>query len=163
MTFASGMRVRRSRIPTALEDGGTGSRTREEAVAALQVPSLSGDNTFTGQNQFGAVTTVLSGSLYLGSNANVLDGGAGVNASRSFATASRSGLGHAGAHGRPATCALQRSRIDVRGLQRRLRDKLHGDVDADPADGCGRVGAFLLRQELGGGCHHGGVYGWADD
>jgi hypothetical protein len=46
------MRVRRSRIPTALEDGGTGSRTREEAVAALGVPSLTADNTFTGANEF---------------------------------------------------------------------------------------------------------------
>ncbi len=46
------MRVRRSRIPTALEDGGTGSRTREEAVAALGVPSLTADNTFTGTNTF---------------------------------------------------------------------------------------------------------------
>lgn len=55
MTFASGMRVRRSRIPTALEDGGTGSRTREEAVAALGVPSLTGDNTFTGVNEFQGV------------------------------------------------------------------------------------------------------------
>ena len=52
MTFASGMRVRRSRIPTALEDGGTGARTREEAVAALGVPSLTADNTFTGRNDF---------------------------------------------------------------------------------------------------------------
>ena len=49
------MRVRRSRIPTALEDGGTGSRTREEAVAALGVPSLTADNTFTGSNTFGTV------------------------------------------------------------------------------------------------------------
>lgn len=55
MTFASGMRVRRSRIPTALEDGGTGSRTREEAVAALGVPSLDGDNVFTGVNEFQGV------------------------------------------------------------------------------------------------------------
>ena len=60
MTFASGMRVRRSRIPTALEDGGTGSRTREEAVATLGVPSLNTDNTFTGRNTF---PEVLSGTL----------------------------------------------------------------------------------------------------
>jgi hypothetical protein len=61
MTFASGMRVRRSRIPTALEDGGTGSRTREEAVAALGVPSLTADNVFLGENRFGTVNVVRIG------------------------------------------------------------------------------------------------------
>ncbi len=70
------MRVRRSRIPTALEDGGTGSRKREEAVAALGVPSLTADNTFTGGNTFNDLLTVTTGSVYLGTNANVLDGSA---------------------------------------------------------------------------------------
>ena len=55
MTIASGMRPRRQRVPTALEDGGTGSRTREEAVAVLGVPSLDGNNVFTGLNTFGTV------------------------------------------------------------------------------------------------------------
>lgn len=55
MTIASGMRPRRLRIPTALADGGTGARTREEAVAVLGVPSLGGNNTFTGLNTFGTV------------------------------------------------------------------------------------------------------------
>lgn len=65
MTFASGMRVRRSRIPTALEDGGTGSRTREEAVAALGVPSLTGANVFTGTiNQFSS--NILASSVSAG-------------------------------------------------------------------------------------------------
>lgn len=52
MTIASGMRPRRLRVPTALQDGGTGARTAQEAVAALGVPSLDGDNTFTGTNTF---------------------------------------------------------------------------------------------------------------
>lgn len=55
MTIASGMRPRRLRVPTALADGGTGARTAQEAVAALGVPSLDADNTFTRYNTFDRV------------------------------------------------------------------------------------------------------------
>lgn len=70
------MRVRRSRIPTALEDGGTGSRTREEAVAALGVPSLDGDNVFLGRGTFPDVraATVYSTGI-LQADATVTFGG----------------------------------------------------------------------------------------
>jgi len=62
LTIASGMRPRRLRVPTALQDGGTGSRTREEAVAVLGVPSLDGDNVFTGtQNTF---PDIRAGTVY---------------------------------------------------------------------------------------------------
>lgn len=75
MTIASGMRPRRLRVPTALADGGTGARTAQEAVAALGVPSLDGDNTFTAFNTF-AGPVALEGTLALGTNQNALDGSA---------------------------------------------------------------------------------------
>ena len=55
MTIHSGMRPIRRRVPASIEDGGTGARTAAEAVEALGVPSLDGDNTFTGTNSFARV------------------------------------------------------------------------------------------------------------
>lgn len=49
------MRPIRRRVPASIEDGGTGARTVPEAVEALGVPSLDGDNTFTGTNAFPSV------------------------------------------------------------------------------------------------------------
>lgn len=77
MTIHSGMRPIRKRVPASIEDGGTGARTAPEAVSALGVPSLDGDNTFTGTNEFrgtlqstgGIELTLPSGFL------NVIDDG----------------------------------------------------------------------------------------
>ena len=76
MTIASGMRPRRLRLPTALADGGTGARTAVESRAALGVPGLDTDNTFTGITVFTNSVTVQSGQIDLGSSPNVLDGSA---------------------------------------------------------------------------------------
>ena len=77
MTIASGMRPRRLRVPTALQDGGTGARTAQEAVAALGVPSLDGDNTFTGtRNAFNGAVVAKGGTIALGADESVLDGSA---------------------------------------------------------------------------------------
>lgn len=82
MTIHSGMRPIRRRVPASIEDGGTGARTAQEAAAALGVPSLDGDNVFTGQNEFEG-TTQIRGALEItltGSDAlNVIDSGAAIN------------------------------------------------------------------------------------
>ena len=64
MTIASGLRPRRQRVPTALADGGTGARTREEAVVALEVPALDADNVFTGTNSFTGTSGVFTSRVW---------------------------------------------------------------------------------------------------
>lgn len=49
------MRLPRKRVPASIEDGGTGARTAQEALAELGAPTLEGDNYFTGENYFGRV------------------------------------------------------------------------------------------------------------
>ena len=76
MTIASGLRPRRVNVPASFAQGGTSAATRLEAVAALGVPSLDGQNLFTGLNEFSQSPTFLSGRITLGTNANALDGSA---------------------------------------------------------------------------------------
>lgn len=82
MTLNSGMRPRRARRPVDLADGGTGKATPEEAAAALGVPSLDGNNVFSGVNEFQG-TTRINGALELtlqGDDAvNIIDSAGAIN------------------------------------------------------------------------------------
>ena len=75
MTIPSGMRPLFKRTPASVEDGGTGERTAKEAAAALGVPTLGGNNVFTGVNEFEALTQI-RGSLELTADSlNVVNSG----------------------------------------------------------------------------------------
>lgn len=52
---------------TGVERGGTGKTTVAEARAALDVPGLDADNTFTGENTFTSAQTHITGTLVVGS------------------------------------------------------------------------------------------------
>lgn len=70
MNGFSGIRPRKQVQPAPISQGGTGATTRVEAVEALGVPTLDGDNTFTGGMnifpQINAVTVAVSGDLSAG-------------------------------------------------------------------------------------------------
>lgn len=75
MTIPSGMRPLFKRTPASVEDGGTGERTAKEAAAALGVPTLGGNNVFTGVNEFEALTQIRGGLELTTDSLNVVNSG----------------------------------------------------------------------------------------